>query len=303
MLYKQKKILLAIMALVLFIGNSLAIAKENISINIMGINYDLISTQAPTLTASELDYLIPSQSDAFLPPDNKRKLENLRRQAINDNNAGSQAELADLYFDGDMVGQNYVYAIAWYKQAAANNSAYANYVLSLIFQEGKLLPHNLIYAAKYKQAADAANNLIAKRKIAERSFDQNSNFYNLERAKYWFTIAAKEGDLIAQERLGDLYSDLDDELNAIKWYGKAAANNSAYAKYALGLQFLDGKQYKNQALALSWLEKAAKDKMPLAEFRLGQMYLYGSGISENNDLAYAFLEESSNNDEFIALNP
>jgi hypothetical protein len=106
----------------------------------------------------------------------------------------------------------------------------------------------------------------------------------------WYTKAAEQGNVLAQDWLGDMYSIGSDfyegvprdDKEAIKWYTKAAEQGYASAQYSLGIMY-QSKDYKE---AFKWFTKAAEQGDASAQFALGEMYYKSEGVVENHIEAY-----------------
>jgi TPR repeat protein len=61
-----------------------------------------------------------------------------------------------------------------------------------------------------------------------------------------------------------------DEVEAVKWYRKAAEQNDAEAQYNLGLCYANGQGVaKDEAEAVKWYRKAAEQNDADAQYNLG----------------------------------
>ena len=102
---------------------------------------------------------------------------------------------------------------------------------------------------------------------------------------------AEQGDALAQQYLGNMYATgrgvLENDAEAVKWYGKAAAQGHASAQFSLGLMYFNGEGVtENDAEAVKWFRKAAEQGDALAQKNLGVMYVTGEGVPVNNVKAY-----------------
>jgi TPR repeat protein len=85
---------------------------------------------------------------------------------------------------------------------------------------------------------------------------------------------AEAGDAQSQVELGLRYDKGEgvakDQVEAVKWYRKAAEQNYARAQYDLGLSYLDGEGVpKNPVEGMKWLRKAAEQNYAAAQYNLG----------------------------------
>ena len=77
--------------------------------------------------------------------------------------------------------------------------------------------------------------------------------------------------------LGVCYADgrgvAKDEVEAVKWYRKAAEQNDAEAQFNLGVCYANGQGVaKNEAEAVKWYRKAAEQNHAEAQYNLGVCY-------------------------------
>ena len=95
--------------------------------------------------------------------------------------------------------------------------------------------------------------------------------------------AAEQGNVIAQRRLGRVYAIIkDNDVEAIKWYRKAAEKEDIIAQYNLGVQYYYGYGIsKNYEKALEWYRKAAAQGDADAQTQIGYMYDYGQGVPQD----------------------
>lgn len=104
----------------------------------------------------------------------------------------AQTSLAERYYDGEGVPQNYKKAVEWYEKAANQGEAIAQMSLGFMYAYGRGIRHN-------------------DKKSVE-----------------WFTKAANQEYIDAQHLLGIIYKEGDgapqDYKKAKEWYGKACDN-------------------------------------------------------------------------------
>jgi TPR repeat protein len=103
----------------------------------------------------------------------------------------------------------------------------------------------------------------------------------------WFRKAAEQNYTVAQFQLGWCYEHglgvRTDYAESLRWYRKAADQNYAYAQFNLGNCYANGVGVaKNYMEATKWYRKAAEQKYASAEYNLGLSYLKGLGVETNN---------------------
>jgi hypothetical protein len=107
----------------------------------------------------------------------------------------------------------------------------------------------------------------------------------VEAAK-WFRRAAEQNLPGAQHNLGVSYADgqgvAKDEAMAAKWFRKAAEQNYSDAQYSLGICYENGRGVgKDEVEAAKWYRKAAEQHLPEAELNLGNCYANGQGVTKD----------------------
>ena len=107
----------------------------------------------------------------------------------------------------------------------------------------------------------------------------------VEAAK-WFRRAAEQNLPGAQHNLGVSYADgqgvAKDEAEAAKWFRKAAEQNYADAQYSLGICYENGRGVaKDEVEAAKWYRKAAEQNLPEAQLNLGNCYANGQGVTKD----------------------
>ena len=111
----------------------------------------------------------------------------------------------------------------------------------------------------------------------------------------WFRKAAEQGYAKAQFLLGILYdqglSVPQDYKLALEWYQKAAEQGYAKAQYNLAALYDEGLGVaQDYTQAVFWYRKAAEQGYARAQFNLGSMYYKGDGVEADNTLAYMWLQ-------------
>ena len=109
----------------------------------------------------------------------------------------------------------------------------------------------------------------------------------------WFRKAADQGIVEAEFNLGLSYSLGEgvpqSAVEAIKWFRKAAEHGNPEAQYALGNIYSSGAGIpERDAEAVDWYRKAADQGYTDAQVRLGLMYASGEGLRQNNISALAW---------------
>lgn len=138
----------------------------------------------------------------------------------------AQYELAECYYEGYGIDQDFEEAYYWFAKAANQGDADAQYSLGWMCIKGE-------YVDK-----------------------------DIEKAVEWYTLAGEQGQDLAQYELGELYYHgeevKEDFAAAVKWYQKAAEQDNADAQFSLGYCFQYGQGVdEDLAAAKEWYTKAA----------------------------------------------
>ena len=86
--------------------------------------------------------------------------------------------------------------------------------------------------------------------------------------------------------MGVVYADgrgvPEDDVEAVKWFRKAAEQGYAVAQTMLGLMYYRGDGVpKDDAEAVKWFRKAAEQGYAKAQYNLGLMYYRGDGVPKD----------------------
>jgi hypothetical protein len=116
-------------------------------------------------------------------------------------------------------------------------------------------------------------------------------------ALQWYLKAAEQGNVRAEERLGELYEDgkgvRQDFVQAAAWYRKAADLGDIEAEKRLAnLYNLGWGVPQDFAQELAWERKAADQGDAEAAQRVGDHYRYGSGVPADIEQARAWYRKS-----------
>ncbi|KAG0259061.1 copper transport protein ctr1, partial [Actinomortierella ambigua] len=196
------------------------------------------------------------------------------RQAAKGGNVVAQLRLARMYEHGQGVGASNAFkATTWYHIAAAGGSVEAQLALGRMYADGYGVKEDTFQAARCT--------------LYEQDEDTNQN---LQLAVKWFTKAAEQGDVYAQNIIGVMYAyglgvDQNDE-EAVKWYLKAAEHGDTNAQNNLGQMYADGQGVdQSDDEAVKWFTKAAEQGNAYGQYNLGSMYTHGRGVDQSDDEA------------------
>jgi TPR repeat protein len=111
-------------------------------------------------------------------------------------------------------------------------------------------------------------------------------------------IAARVGDVVAQNELGRRYQDGEgfekNPVEAVGWYRKAAEQGYAPAQFNLGLCYAKGDGVKKEsAEAVKWYLMAAEHGYVSAQRRLGFLFNNGDGVEKNPRMAVKWFRQAA----------
>jgi uncharacterized protein len=98
---------------------------------------------------------------------------------------------------------------------------------------------------------------------------------------------AEQGNAEAQYVLGTAFTFgnlgvAKNQVEAVKWYRKAAEQNHADAQYNLSVSYSKGAGVaKNKIEAVKWCRKAAEQNLAMAQAVLGSDYFFGEGVTKD----------------------
>jgi hypothetical protein len=88
-----------------------------------------------------------------------------------------------------------------------------------------------------------------------------------------------------------------DQVEALKWYRKAADQGDARAQFNLGVMYANGRGVAEDYVeAARWFRKAADQGNAKAQFNLGVMYYNGDGVEKDYAEAYAWWDIAARTD-------
>lgn len=151
-------------------------------------------------------------------------------------------------------------------------------------------------AKAYKQALAlyrplaAKNYAVAQAGLGQMYFSGHGVKQDDVEAVKWFTKAAEQGVADAQNTLGWMYQNgrgiSKDETQAAIWYLRAAEKGNADAQNNVGIMYGNGIGFaKNYGKALKWYRKAADQGHLQAQNNIGWMYQHGQGVTKDETQA------------------
>ncbi len=123
----------------------------------------------------------------------------------------------------------------------------------------------------------------------------------------WFLKAAEQGNPRGQYDVGLSYEDglgvERDMSQAVSWYRKAAEQGLADAQTSIGIAYTRGLGVKqDRATAVQWYRKAAGQGEPGAQYDLGRAYFDGSGVAHDDAKGLAWINKSAKQGQVMAQN-
>ncbi|MDR2353718.1 MAG: SEL1-like repeat protein [Deltaproteobacteria bacterium] len=216
----------------------------------------------------------------------------------------AQFSLALFYLTEDIEYKNWPEITKWLKSAADSGHREAQIKLGCLFKYGFGFSFNpelalTWFQTAFEQGCDEA--------LIHLAAMENEGFYIPEDPKPLHDAlfyAAITGNPLAQYNLAlrlDKGSKEDQEL-AFNWYQmslfgfrRLAENNDIFAKYHLGLIYLDGKGVPcDPKVSLDWFQKAGKNGLALAQFLAGMILLNGEGVPRNSTLGISWISKAAN---------
>lgn len=131
---------------------------------------------------------------------------------------------------------------------------------------------------------------------AKKLYDGKGTDPNYEMALYWFMIAAKRGDALAQHYVGLMYAKGQGvEKNfaeAIKWTRPAAEQGDMYSQYNLACYYTE-EGVKDEAF--KWYKLSAEQGFASAQYFLGLCYHRSFGVEEDMEEAVKWFRLAAEN--------
>lgn len=219
------------------------------------------------------------------------------RKAAELGDSGAQESLGEMYEEGKIVSHAYAEAFIWYSKAAAGGNWTAREKLK-----------DPIFELYFK--AIRQNDADAQFRLAELYIDDDDwhfRHYSPEKSDRFFRMAAENGSVEAQLKLGDLCYNRSKRVEAVKWYRMAAMHGSKAAQVKLGGIFMSDRFSdiaRDYAEARKWYLMAAgqagkegQEDQDDAEaaFCLGRIYAEGLGVDPDYAEAWKWYSRLAHN--------
>jgi hypothetical protein len=107
-----------------------------------------------------------------------------------------------------------------------------------------------------------------------------------EKANALWRPLADAGMPAAQQHIGVMFAEgkgvPQNDVEAARWFARAAEQGDALAQYDLGASFAEGLGVKKDPdLAAKWFRRAAMQGMAIAQLNLGLLYASGTGVPKD----------------------
>ncbi len=217
----------------------------------------------------------------------------LYEQSVELGNKDACFNIARIYETGKCITMDLSKAITWYVKGTEMGDADCACNLATCYYKGKGIAQDL----------DKAKELFLE--FAEYNTQNQKNlgviFYkgtplcnpNEERAIYWFTQAANNGNIESMLHLGKIYINNNNKEEAMKWYKKAAVLDDKKGAYTYAFRLYEYKiDWKE---SFTWMKLSAENKHVPAQFLLGLFYKCGIGTPVNHEKAFYWFNLAAEN--------
>ena len=217
-----------------------------------------------------------------------------------------------MYYKGEGVGQDYELAVKYFREAADQGEIYATFNLGMCYQDGTGVEKDIEKAAElYQIALDGGYEPVEEEKarVEEVLGEENGtaeettsitdqaqallDAEDYEAAILLLQEAADQGDPVAQNKLGNCYSNgwgvEQDYEEALKWYHLAADQGYENSMTNIGQFYAHGMGVdQDYEEAINYYQRAAEKGEPIAQYLLGVSYQYGFGVEQDYEEAVKY---------------
>lgn len=199
----------------------------------------------------------------------------LLREAADQGHAAAHNTIGHMYAHGYGVAKDGKRAIQWYLKSADLGHEIAMFNVGVAYEIGNGVPQNYNEALVWWRKAADKGMAEAYYNIGVFYLEGKGVTVDYKEAMRWLRLAAELPN--AQQNIGLMYMEgygvAKDREEALRWLHLAADQDSASAKYNIGLIHLE----QNPREAMPWFRKAADQGISDAQHNLGIMYLTGDG--------------------------
>jgi uncharacterized protein len=215
------------------------------------------------------------------------------RRAAEAGDAKAQLRLADDYYLGNGVEQDFEKAFEWYNRAAASGSIEAMAEVGVMYAKGLGTEKNFDKAREWSLRAADLGSVEAMYNIGA-AYDNGLGVpQDLAKAFEWYKKAAEAGYDVAQFNIGNMYETGEgapqDYAQAVYWYEKASAQDNPPARFNLGRMYVQGQGVtKDVPKGRALIETAARQGLALAQLNMAAFAYRGEGQPVDKVAAYAW---------------
>ena len=189
------------------------------------------------------------------------------RKAAEAGDARAQYELGGCYENGQGAGIDRTESVNWYRKSAQGGYAPAQFLMGYFYQEDFRLEHDPDEVIRwYRQAADQG--------YAKAQYNLGCYYARGQFEVFRFPPGGA--------RVSSMRGIPKNQVEAVKWYRKAAEQGHVAAQYVMGKTLHSGDGVpQNSAEAVVWWRKAAEQGHPTSQFNLGVMFFHGRGTNKD----------------------
>jgi len=179
-------------------------------------------------------------------------------------------------------------AVKWYTKSAEQGHVKAALNLSRCYEDGQGVLRDKKQAMKwFAKVLDSTD--IKELYVILRSIDPYCN-YDSDKSLLLLRRLAELGNAKAQYDLGNVCSwngggargGVGDRKESVKWYTMAAEQGHVEAQFRLGICYRQGEGVdRDEKEGVKWLTKSAEQGNADAQFWLGNCYEYGAGVDKD----------------------
>lgn len=171
--------------------------------------------------------------------------------------AQSQFLLAEFYYDGKGVQQDFKEAADWFRLSADQGNASAQFCLGKMFSKGENFPKDDTEAAKWFRLAAEQGHSVAQNWLASSLKRGRGIPKDEKEAAKWYRYSAEQGNFESQSSLSELYFDGKgislDYVQAYAWKNIYFTNHKAFM-ISVGAQYT-ADEIKNEDEYLEMISK------------------------------------------------
>lgn len=175
--------------------------------------------------------------------------------------------LGDMYLSGDGVPQDNAQALMWLGRSAEHGKTVAGWLLGQVYDGGLQhlgidVPEDTALAVEWYATAAEAGFEAAWYQLAEHYDEGRGVAQDYGEAARWYGKLAAAGDVVSENRLGEIYRAggpglPQDPARAVAWFAKAAWQGYGDAQLNLGQMFGAGEGVRRSDVqAYLWLSLA-----------------------------------------------